>query len=65
VPFSQKARGQQLSAYKCSFVSIIQSYNCKQIPEGFLHAEKMAEEILLNVFRTGFLASLFSINPKY
>ena len=55
------ARDQQVSAYNPSFVSIIQSYTCKQVPVGLLHAEKMAKVVLLNVFRIGFPASLLRI----
>ena len=36
----------------------MQTYDCKQIPIDLLHAEKMAEVVLLNVFRIGFPASL-------
>ena len=57
-PYSQHARGQQVPAYNRSFVSIIQSYDCKQVPVGLLHAEKVTEVVLLNVFRIGFPASL-------
>ena len=57
-PFSQHAKDQQVSAYNHSFVSIIQSYDCKQVAGGLLHAEKMAEVVLLSVFRIGLAASL-------
>ena len=53
-PVSQHARDQEVSAYNCSFVSIIQSYNCKQVAVGLLHAVKMAEVVLLTVFRIVF-----------
>ena len=49
----------QVSAYNCSFEWLIQSYHCKETPSHILHAEKMAEIFLLNVFRTGFPAHLF------
>ena len=58
-PFSQHARNQQIAAYNCILVSIIKPHCCKQLPVGFLHAEKMAEVFLLNVFIIGFLAFLF------
>ena len=57
-PFSQHARNQQVSAYNHSFVSIIQRFYCKQVPFGLLYAVKMAEVVLLKVFRIGFPASL-------
>ena len=37
----QHARDQQVFAYNCKFISSIQSYHCKQVPAGFLHAEKI------------------------
>ena len=37
---------------------MIHSYDCKQIPVGFLHVEKMTVVALLNVFRIGFPAPL-------
>ena len=58
--FSQHAIGQQVSDYNCSFVSIIQIYNCKQVPVGLLHAWQMAEVVLINIFRIGFPASLLN-----
>jgi hypothetical protein len=57
-PFSQDARDQYVFAYNHIFVSIIQSYDCKQIPVGLLHVEKMADVVLLNVYRIGFRAYL-------
>ena len=54
---SQHGRDQQVSAYNRSFVSIIQCYDCKQVPVGLSHAEKIAEVVLLSVFRIGFSAS--------
>ena len=57
-PVSQHARDQEVSAYNRSFVLNIQSYNCKQVPVGLLHAEKMAKVVILNVFRIGFPLSL-------
>ena len=44
-----------------AFLSIIQSCNCKQVPVGLLHAEKMAKAVFLNVFIIGFLSSLLMI----
>ena len=38
----------------------MQSYDCKQVPVGVLHTDKMAEVALLKVFRIGFPAYLFS-----
>ena len=58
---SEHARYQQVSAYNCSFVLIIQSYDCNQVPIGLLHAEKMAEVVLLNVFRIGFPVFLLMV----
>ena len=58
--FSQHARDQQVPAYKCSFELLIQSYDCKQIPVGLLHAEKMADLAFRNVFRIGFPALLLA-----
>ena len=43
----------------------MQSYHCKQIPFGLLHDKKMAEVVLLNVFRIGFSASLLSDLDKH
>ena len=55
---SQHPRNQQVSAYNHSFELSIHSYDCKQIPVNLLHAEKMTEVALLNVFRIGFPAYL-------
>ena len=55
--FSQHARIQQVSGYNFSFVFIIQSYDCKQLPVGLLHAEKTDKVVLINVFRIGFPVS--------
>ena len=52
-------KSQQLPAYNPSFKQMIQSDDCKQIPVGLLHTEKMDEVALLNVFSIGFPASLF------
>ena len=57
-PFSQHARDQQVPAYNCSLVLLIQRYDCKQVPVGFLYAEKMAEVVLQNVLKIGFSAFL-------
>ena len=53
-----ECKDQQVPGYNCSFVSIIQSYNCKLF--SLLDAEKVAEIGLLNVFRIGFPASLLT-----
>ena len=57
-PISQYTIDLQVPSYNRSFDSLIQSYECKQIPVGLLHAEKMAEVVLLDVFRIGLPASL-------
>ena len=44
-----------------SFLTVTQSYYSKVTPIGALHAEKIAEAVLLYVFRIAFPASLFSI----
>ena len=49
--FSACKRPKGICLHICSFLSIIQSYDCKQVPVGFLHADKMAEVIKLNVLR--------------
>ena len=56
---SQYARDHQVSGYNRTFLSIIQSYDCKQVAVGLLHAKNMAEVVLLNVLKIGFPASLF------
>ena len=48
----------KVSAYNYSCVSIIQSYDYKQVHIGLLHAEKMPEIVLLTVFKVEFPASL-------
>ena len=48
----------QVSTYNSSFEWLIHSYNCMQIHVSFLHAEKIAEVVLLNLFRIEFPASL-------
>ena len=47
------------------FVSILQSYDCKQVPVGLMHAEKMAEVVVLIVSKTGFPASLLLFSQIY
>ena len=39
---------------------MIQSYDYKKVPVGILYTEKLAAIALLNVFRIGFPASLFT-----
>ena len=46
--------------YNHSFVSIILSYDCKQVPVGLWRAEKIAEIVFLNVFIIGFTTSLLN-----
>ena len=52
-PFSQYVRDQQLSSYNHRFVSFIQSYNCKQVPVGLSHTEKMGKIVIFNIFKKG------------
>ena len=55
-PTSEWYFSQQVSVYHHSFVSIIQSYDCKQVPGGLLLAEKRAEVVLVKVSKVGFPA---------
>ena len=41
-----------------SFLTVTQSYHSKVTPIGALHAEKLYEAVLFNVFRRAFTASL-------
>ena len=59
-PFSQHARDQQVFAYYCSFEWLMLTYDCKQVPVDILYVVKMAEVVLLNIFRIGFPASPFT-----
>ena len=52
-------------AYNLSFEYLIWTYNCRKIPVGLLHAEKMDKAASVNVFRIGFPASLFGGRVKY
>ena len=55
--FSQDTRNPQVSAYNHSFITVIQSYDCKQTSVGLLYSEKIDDVVLLNVFTKGFSAS--------
>ena len=57
---SKDTRNQQVCAYNHSFITVIQSYVCKQTPVSFLYSEKMDDVVLLNEFTKGFSASPFS-----
>ena len=57
--FSKHAKNQQVSAYNHSFLTIIQTYGCKEILVTLLHAKKCADAAMLHVFIIGFPASLF------
>ena len=58
-PFSKHSRDQQVSAYNRSFFTIIQSQGSKEILFSLLHANKIADAVLLCVFNIGFPTSLF------
>ena len=55
--FAQYTRDQQVSPCNHTFILIILSIGCKEIPVSLLYAEKMAEVVLLNVLWIGFSAS--------
>ena len=57
--FSEDTRDQQVSAHNHSFITVIQSYACKQTSVGFLYSEKRDDVVSLNVFTKGFPASPF------
>ena len=47
-----------MSFYKSGLEWLSQSFDCKQTPISPLHAEKLAEAVLLYVFKITFPASL-------
>ena len=59
--FSEDTRDQQVSAHNHSFITVIQSYDCKQTSVGFLYFEKMDDVVSLNVFTKGLPASPFLV----
>ena len=63
-PFVRHSRDQQVSAYNHSFFSIIQSHGCKEILFSLLHANKIADAVLLYVFNIRFPASLLGPVPN-
>ena len=63
-PLSKHARDQHVSAYNLRFFTIIQSHGCKEILFRLLHAEKIADSVLLYVLNIGFPASLLCVKLK-
>ena len=49
-PVSKHTRDQQVSAYNCSFLTIILCLGCKEILFSLLHAKKIADAVFLYVF---------------
>ena len=49
-----------MSPYYHSFLPVTKGYHSKETPSNELHAEKIAEAVLLNVFRIAFEASLLA-----
>ena len=50
---------QQVSPCCLNFLRVTESYHSKVTPIGALRTEKMAEAVLIHVFRIAFPASLF------
>ena len=53
---------QKVSAYNCSFITIIQSPNCKETYISLYHAKKKADAVLIYIFDIGFPATIFLLN---
>ena len=62
--FSPHPMDQQVSPCYHSFLTVAQTYDSKVTPIGALHAEKIAEAVLLYVFRITFPASPFPTLPS-
>ena len=56
---SQQATNKYGFTYNHSFMTVIPSNCCKETSIGLLHTEKIAEVVLLYVFKITFSASLF------
>ena len=59
--YSPDSMGQQVSPCYHGFLTVTQSYHSKMTPIGALHAEKIAQVVLLYVLRIAFPASLICL----